>query len=340
MGNTILIAVSIIVFFAGFGVASVVHYNPSNAPLFGHGMTGLMTNPETMNQMMNDPDFRNEMMEVMITDTEHMNQWMQDDPQHIPLMIEKMKVNHDFMMGMALPMIQDPVLRLQVLGHMTESPEAMIQMQQMIGGEMTGQGMMSSETMKEMMEDPEIRYEMIELMSTQTTEMQELLSSELSDEEFDTKMIELMSTHQQSMTELMDDVSMDHDESAGHDETADHDEATMGMSAPPQTYIVSLAEGSGVPGCELTDECFLPYSLEIWVSDTVSWNNVDSAAHTVTSGPPNKHDGNFDSGMMIVNQTWEFTFTDSGEYDYYCTLHPWMTGKIIVNEVEEMIVIP
>jgi len=43
---------------------------------------------------------------------------------------------------------------------------------------------------------------------------------------------------------------------------------------------------------------------------------------------------------MMVNQSWEFTFTDSGEYDYYCVLHPWMTGKIIVNEVEEMIVIP
>ena len=39
-----------------------------------------------------------------------------------------------------------------------------------------------------------------------------------------------------------------------------------------------------------------------------------------------------DSGMMMVNQSWEFTFTDSGEYDYYCVLHPWMTGKIIVNE--------
>jgi len=286
MGNTILILVSIIVFFAGFGVASVVYYNSSNAPLLGHGMTGFMTSPETikqmmhdpdfrndwanlmiqdtehMNQMMKDPNFRNEWMNFMIQDTEHMNQWMQEDPQHVSLMIEKMKVNHDFMMGMAVPMIQDPGLRLQLLGHMTESPEVMAQMQQMIGGGMI------------------------------------------------------------------------------HDETTGHDDATMGMSTPPQTHIVSIAEASGVPGCEITDECYLPYSLEIWVSDIVSWKNVDSAAHTVTSGSPNNHDGNFDSGMMMVNQSWEFTFTDSGEYDYYCVLHPWMTGKIIVNEVEEMIVIP
>jgi len=43
-----------------------------------------------------------------------------------------MKQNHDFMMGMAMPMIQDPGLRLQLMGHMTESPEAMAQMQQMM----------------------------------------------------------------------------------------------------------------------------------------------------------------------------------------------------------------
>ena len=259
VNHVILIGTIIGVFFVGIGISYGIFSSSQVMP------SSMMMTPQQMNQMMHDPDFRNEVMEFMIQDTEHMNQWMLEDPQHISLMIEKMKVNHDFMMGMTLPMIQDPGLRLQILGHMTESPEAMIQMQQMMGG-------------------------------------------------------------------MMDDGSMDHDETAGHDETADHDEATMGMLAPPQTYIVSLAKGSGVPGCELTDECYLPYSLEIWVSDTVSWNNVDSAAHTVTSGHPNKHDGNFDSGMMMVNQSWEFTFTDSGEYDYYCSLHPWMKGTVSVNQ--------
>ncbi len=278
VNRNIWIGIVIGAFFVGIigtYAVSAISYS-STMTSYNQFMQQMMNDPQTMQNTMNqqsmqlimqDPAFRNEMMEFMIQDTDHMNQWMQDDPQHISLMIEKMKVNHDFMMGMTLPMIQDPGLRLQILGHMTESPEAMAQMQQMMGG-------------------------------------------------------------------MMDDGSMDHDETAGHDETADHDEVTMDMSTPPQTYIVSLAEGSGVPGCELTDECYLPYSLEIWVGDTVSWNNVDSAAHTVTSGPPNKHDGNFDSGMMMANQSWEFTFTDSGEYDYYCVLHPWMTGKITVNEAQ------
>ncbi|HJJ23315.1 MAG TPA: plastocyanin/azurin family copper-binding protein [Nitrosopumilus sp.] len=144
--NTILILVSIMVFFAGFGVASVVYYNPSNAPLLGHGMTGLMTSPEDMNQMMEDPNFRNQWMNFMIQDTEHMKQWMQDDPQHVSLMIEKMKVDHDFMMGMTMMMLEDPGLRLQMIGHMTENPEAMQQMMNMIDGNMMmGSGMISQQ---------------------------------------------------------------------------------------------------------------------------------------------------------------------------------------------------
>ena len=237
MDRTILVAVVIIVFFAGFGVGSVVFYNQPNVPILGHGMTGFMASPENMNQMMRDPEFRNqwanwmiqdtehmnqmmhetnfrnEMLDFMIQDSEHMNQWMLDDPQHISMMVEEMKTNHDFMMGMAMPMIQDPELRLQVMGHMTESPEAMAQMQQMMGGGMMEQGMMSSEMMKEMMEDPETRNKMIELISPHITEMQELLSSELSDEEFDAKMIEIMEKHHQALRVLMHDDPLGHDES-------------------------------------------------------------------------------------------------------------------------------
>lgn len=244
VNQNVWIAIAVGVFVAGigigYGIFSSSQVMPS--PMMGGSMNSLMNNPqamqqmmqdpdfrnewanlmiqetEHMNQMMQDPDFRNEVMEFMIQDTDHMNQWMLEDPQHISVMIEEMKKNHDFMMGIAMPMIQDPGLRLQVIGHMTESPEAMAQMQQMMGGGMVEQGMMSSETMKEMLEDPETRNKMIGLMSTHITEMQELLSSELSDEEFDTKMIELMEKHQQSISELMPDESMGHDESMDNDE--------------------------------------------------------------------------------------------------------------------------
>jgi len=94
---------------------------------------------------------------------------------------------------------------------------------------------------------------------------------------------------------------------------------------PNNRYIFSS------PGCENTNECYLPYQVEIYSGEPVVWINVDSAAHTVTSGSPALHDGLFDSGMLMPDQKWEYVFTDSGEYDYHCMLHPWMTGKVIVN---------
>ncbi len=105
-------------------------------------------------------------------------------------------------------------------------------------------------------------------------------------------------------------------------------EPTEKRAAPVE---VMMAQGSGAPGCENTNECYLPYQVEIYSGEPVVWINADSAAHTVTSGTPALHDGLFDSGMMMPDQKWEFVFTDSGEYDYHCMLHPWMTGKVIVE---------
>ncbi len=111
------------------------------------------------------------------------------------------------------------------------------------------------------------------------------------------------------------------------------------MPAPPETHTVSIPEGSSIPGCEIEQICFLPNSLEIRVGDTVSWSNDDSAAHTVTSGNiSDGNDGVFDSGLFMSGTTFEFTFDKAGTYDYFCMVHPWMTGKIIVNDVKEMVV--
>ena len=94
---------------------------------------------------------------------------------------------------------------------------------------------------------------------------------------------------------------------------------------------VTIATGSSTPGCDSTNECYLPYQAEINSGESIIWTNTDSAAHTVTSGKDATSDGNFDSGMMIPKNTWEHMFDKPGEYDYFCMLHPWMTGKVVVN---------
>jgi plastocyanin len=100
----------------------------------------------------------------------------------------------------------------------------------------------------------------------------------------------------------------------------------------PMTLTISLPAGSGVPGCDETNECFLPYDATIGVGGTITWSNDDSAAHTVTSGVvADGPDGLFDSSIFMAGSTFEFTFDEAGTYDYFCMVHPWMTGIVNVN---------
>ena len=101
---------------------------------------------------------------------------------------------------------------------------------------------------------------------------------------------------------------------------------------------VTNAIGSSTPGCEDTNACFIPNPVTIDIGDTVTWENVDNAAHTVTSGSPaDGPDGVFDSSLIMapiqgVVKTFSHTFDDAGTYDYFCMVHPWMAGSVIVAD--------
>ena len=100
---------------------------------------------------------------------------------------------------------------------------------------------------------------------------------------------------------------------------------------------ISIPEGSGVPGCEETDECYLPFETTVPVGTTITWTNDDSAAHTVTSGiVSDGPDGLFDSSIFMAGTAFEFTFDELGSYDYFCIVHPWMVGKVIVSDMQEI----
>ena len=96
--------------------------------------------------------------------------------------------------------------------------------------------------------------------------------------------------------------------------------------------VISLPKGSGVPGCDETNECYIPFNVSASVGQEITWSNDDSAAHTVTSGTPsNGPDGNFDSSLFMSGGTFSVTLDASGEYPYFCMVHPWMVGNISVN---------
>jgi len=111
-----------------------------------------------------------------------------------------------------------------------------------------------------------------------------------------------------------------------------------GMSA-----TVTNAVGSSTPGCEETDNCFIPSTVVITAGGTVTWENVDNAAHTASSGTAaGGPDGVFDSSLIMASGSYSVTLDDEGTYPYFCMVHPWMQGTVIVEaeaahgDVEEM----
>jgi plastocyanin len=103
-------------------------------------------------------------------------------------------------------------------------------------------------------------------------------------------------------------------------------------SSGPQTVSVDIPTGTAVPGCEETDECFLPSSVTINTGDVVEWTNSDTAAHTVTAGSPaDGPSGVFDSSLVLGGTQYAHTFEETGSYDYFCMVHPWMVGIVQVN---------
>ncbi len=85
------------------------------------------------------------------------------------------------------------------------------------------------------------------------------------------------------------------------------------------------------PGCEEADRCYIPSVIAIDFGNKVTWVNEDSAFHTVTSGFYGESSELFDSGHLDPYESFTFDFDEKGTYDYFCTLHPWMKGQVLVG---------
>jgi len=84
---------------------------------------------------------------------------------------------------------------------------------------------------------------------------------------------------------------------------------------------------SAVTKVAAVDVAFEPENIEVPVGTTVDWTNDDPFAHTVTA-----NDGTFDSGTMDAGQSFSQTFDEPGTFDYFCAIHPSMTGTVTVSE--------
>src|SRR5918999_356041 len=132
-------------------------------------------------------------------------------------------------------------------------------------------------------------------------------------------------------TTTSDDENVDDgvESAAADDTTEDVDGADI------EEAIVIIPEGSS----SLTDDAYRPNPIEVNTGDTVTWINDDLTSHTATSGNPESGStgmfGGTDDSPEIIGPeggTQSFTFDETGEFEYYCTLHPSMVGTVIVTE--------
>jgi len=109
-----------------------------------------------------------------------------------------------------------------------------------------------------------------------------------------------------------------------------------GAFADHHMQTVTNAPGSSTPGCEETaDGCFIPSPVTIPMGGTVTWENNDTAAHTATGGSATEGpSGVFDSSLIMAGSSFSHTFEDAGTFDYFCMVHPWMVGTVMVSSEE------
>ena len=91
------------------------------------------------------------------------------------------------------------------------------------------------------------------------------------------------------------------------------DEAAVNVAASPAAVRIS-------------NFAFAPATLSVTVGTTVTWTNADDDAHTVV-----EKDRKFKSAALDTDDTFSRTFAEPGEYQYFCSIHSYMVGKIVVK---------
>lgn len=113
-----------------------------------------------------------------------------------------------------------------------------------------------------------------------------------------------------------------------------------------EEYFIDIPFGAYNPKLDTpAEEWYEPSQKIVLVGDNIIWYNSDKESHSVTSGEGpgrfnwmnNKDfgepDGIFDSGLFKPSESWNHTFEEAGIFSYYCIIHPWMEGLVIVEKV-------
>jgi plastocyanin len=102
------------------------------------------------------------------------------------------------------------------------------------------------------------------------------------------------------------------------------------LTACVLVFYAAAAGGSVAPKPEeqvkIDNFSFIPETLTVKAGTTVTWVNKDDVPHTVVSTTKK-----FSSHVLDTDDKYDHTFTDPGTYEYYCSVHPHMKAKVIVQ---------
>ncbi len=93
-----------------------------------------------------------------------------------------------------------------------------------------------------------------------------------------------------------------------------------------RSFVASAQQKPETTEVKIDNFSFGPATLTVPVGTTITWTNRDDIPHTVVST-----DGVFKSKVLDTDEKFSFTFGKAGTYPYFCSIHPKMTGKVIVQ---------
>ena len=104
--------------------------------------------------------------------------------------------------------------------------------------------------------------------------------------------------------------------------------ALLGLVFGPVQLPATVQVAAARYSVQMANYAFAPASITVNEGDTITWTNQDTAPHTVTttSGPQS-----LNSPYLSKGQSWSYTFSAPGTYEYYCTVHPDMRARVIVR---------
>jgi plastocyanin len=115
-------------------------------------------------------------------------------------------------------------------------------------------------------------------------------------------------------------------------QTSSSGDNSQATSSEDSTASTSGSQNASIVGIK-SDKSFDPNPINMKAGDSVTWTNNDNDIHTVTSGSDEGPSigQEFDSGTLGEGQSFTHKFENPGTYEYFCSIHPSMVGKVIVK---------